>query len=886
MAKKLFANCIKGANCSPELTSEINALHSKFKNEVDNQQEAKVSTIQSLLDQKRKDLAAVEQQITKALKAPQTKDEKLQQVGSAQRGAPERAMLKVQRANGGGVLNPVVEHLGDLTHRMTLGDRQYAGYEYVKEKVEKGLRALQSSYGFNKERLENLKSNASYNKVSLEEQTAKVDAALKQYAAEHKKIPVYNEAQRVARQVAIDIGNKEWASAISNLKTLQEHLDTPQKWVEYAHQDLGESAKNSERTTTTGGMLSVKGVESEVRAFLGNGFNKLKKMGKIDIVATMGELKGTPLYSRTGQVAGMYYEGKITLIAENNSEGDIAYLMRHEGLHMLMAEDEVFKKQFSAILNDFAANRGDRGAVDEAYSYVPNDTAAEHVDEEAMAYLLQNPKNHTHNIVKRMIANVKAWLMRHGISFKKMSTADLIAFVDQNLKSFANRSAKSRQQDFNPTEFYEGAASQKFSEGMVNLSPITVSLFESPMLQNKSGAYVKTGTINQILAGKGVKAIEKEIINEVLNQDGFKGQKSIPYDAFRLAVERELMPLEKIETGKWSDYGASNLGFKYDNAVSVVYNSPIEHGIGDHFDQIFDTRAVDNQKIEYEVVEVPDRPGLFVALDANRPAFQATEEDAAAMQEYVGTAGSEEQVRGWVEQYNNDTGESSRRAQAGVFGHVRRWDAGNSRYLPEVQSDFYQKNKPEEGIVKYIINTKKSLPKEQTDLVEEYDDLDLRIFDTESNVRDTLSSIKKVESKIAIFQARKDAAEKRVQELKNKDTSAMEGIESDLTRHRNAITMAEYDVTLEDDAISDQKDLLKTFEDRVEFKDGRVAKLRQLEKEMAAVKKRMVKSFTLEQKQFVAHRKNYTERLLKEEIRIAAKEGKESLLIPAERCGY
>ena len=165
-------------------------------------------------------------------------ENKLHKVGSAQRGAPETAMLKVQRAMGGGVLNPVVEHIGDLTHRMTLGERQYAGYEYVKEKVLKGIKYFTSGYGFDREFKENLASNARYNKIPLPEATQQVISALKAYADAHSKIPVYNEAQKVARQAAIDIGNMDWNSSLANLRILEKHLDSPEEWMEYAHQGL------------------------------------------------------------------------------------------------------------------------------------------------------------------------------------------------------------------------------------------------------------------------------------------------------------------------------------------------------------------------------------------------------------------------------------------------------------------------------------------------------------------------------------------------------------------------------------------------------------------------------------------------------------------------
>jgi len=162
----------------------------------------------------------------------------LHKVGSAQRGEPEAAMLRVQRLMGGGVLNPVVEHIGDLTHRMCLGKRQYAGYEFVKEKVERGIKYLTSGYGFEREFEENIASNARYNEVPEEELKQNIENALKAYAEAHSKIPVYNEAQKVARQAAIDIGNMDWDSALNNLRILERHLDSPEEWLSYAHNGL------------------------------------------------------------------------------------------------------------------------------------------------------------------------------------------------------------------------------------------------------------------------------------------------------------------------------------------------------------------------------------------------------------------------------------------------------------------------------------------------------------------------------------------------------------------------------------------------------------------------------------------------------------------------
>lgn len=87
-------------------------------------------------------------------------------LGDDQRGTPESVMIDVQFLMGGGVLNPIVEHVGDLTHRVThlvkytpsdrLPSSSELGYWMVDEKVHKCLRMLQHGYGFNREFEQNI----------------------------------------------------------------------------------------------------------------------------------------------------------------------------------------------------------------------------------------------------------------------------------------------------------------------------------------------------------------------------------------------------------------------------------------------------------------------------------------------------------------------------------------------------------------------------------------------------------------------------------------------------------------------------------------------------------------------------------------------------------
>lgn len=161
--------------------------------------------------------------------------------GEAQREKPEQAMLNIQNLAGGGVLSVVVEHAGDLIHRMThmlkwtMRNGAYrTGYEYVFDKTDKVLRYLTNEYGFEREMEENLKSNAEYNKKDPQAFKEKVFALLDVYGKEHAKLKVYNKAQWLAREACVAIGNKDFQTAILFLKKIKENLNTVEEWDNFA----------------------------------------------------------------------------------------------------------------------------------------------------------------------------------------------------------------------------------------------------------------------------------------------------------------------------------------------------------------------------------------------------------------------------------------------------------------------------------------------------------------------------------------------------------------------------------------------------------------------------------------------------------------------------
>ena len=162
-------------------------------------------------------------------------DQHFAHLADSQRGKPEQAMLGVLRANMGGVMG-VVEHIGDLTHRMAENPdlNTNRGIEYVQDKVTKTLATLKHGYGFEKEHNENIASNAKYSKTDAVEFKKKVDEALSVYANEHAKLSVYNQPQKLARDAAVAMGKQDFAAAIEALEELNTLLKDEASWTKEA----------------------------------------------------------------------------------------------------------------------------------------------------------------------------------------------------------------------------------------------------------------------------------------------------------------------------------------------------------------------------------------------------------------------------------------------------------------------------------------------------------------------------------------------------------------------------------------------------------------------------------------------------------------------------
>ena len=272
------------------------------------------------------------------------------------------------------------------------------------------------------------------------------------------------------------------------------------------------------------------------------------------------------------------------------------------------------------------------------------------------------------------------------------------------------------------------------------VSRVTLAVFEDvPQFQKMVGQMVNPQSISDLMKGKG-KQIEKDIIADVLNFEKYKGQKRISFDEFRNDVETQIMKLEKIKTNSYADYGESNLGSDedYGNTKTIIFNAPIDHGETGHFSGDF--KGFGLKETKWELKQIPGTD-TWVAMDADMPSGIPQDQ----IQNYVGTAGTEANVKRWIEQREFPAKEDINK---GLFGHIRRWlnmDDG-IYHIAELQSDVFQKFKASELIAE-------SVPQEEIDaymnknfysnLNKEYTDKIVKDFKLKVILKEDIENIQK-----------------------------------------------------------------------------------------------------------------------------------------------
>lgn len=140
-------------------------------------------------------------------------------LGDGQRGTPEHIMRNIQRMfRGSGVLF-LIEHVGDLTHRLADPSGVRSGNwspDYAVPKITEMLTALKRNNYTREKFFEDIVRNGA--------DTKKVEMEMRRYSEAHSKLRVYNAAQYHAREAAVELG-------LLNFDNTQRHLDILNRMV-------------------------------------------------------------------------------------------------------------------------------------------------------------------------------------------------------------------------------------------------------------------------------------------------------------------------------------------------------------------------------------------------------------------------------------------------------------------------------------------------------------------------------------------------------------------------------------------------------------------------------------------------------------------------------
>jgi hypothetical protein len=155
------------------------------------------------------------------------------ELAGLQRGKPETLMGAIQESRISQLYGHVAEHTGDIINRMAK-ELEFQDIPYGQKKIQNMLRTLEP--GFMREVREQIASNLAYNKArgrkvpSVEAAEAELRVLGEEYAKAHRELPVYNEAQKLANDAAIAVGEFRFDDARAALRELNRYAKDDALW--------------------------------------------------------------------------------------------------------------------------------------------------------------------------------------------------------------------------------------------------------------------------------------------------------------------------------------------------------------------------------------------------------------------------------------------------------------------------------------------------------------------------------------------------------------------------------------------------------------------------------------------------------------------------------
>ncbi len=164
-----------------------------------------------------------------------------EELASLQRDIPEHAMLDAQRAIGGGELSWCLEHIGDLNHRMNEWASRPGMTAGGWDKVEKTYRQVKNPNfrrWVEEQGISNAEFELEHRGTPIAEYVARAARTLKAYADAHRALPVYNRAQKLAREAAVSIAEGRFTDTKWALAELHDHIRPLEEWDRFCREGL------------------------------------------------------------------------------------------------------------------------------------------------------------------------------------------------------------------------------------------------------------------------------------------------------------------------------------------------------------------------------------------------------------------------------------------------------------------------------------------------------------------------------------------------------------------------------------------------------------------------------------------------------------------------
>jgi 3-dehydroquinate dehydratase len=460
--------------------------------------------------------------------------------------------------------------------------------------------------------------------------------------------------------------------------------------------------------------------------------------------------------------------------------------------------------------------------------------------------------------------------------------------------------------------------------------PLTLSVFNRPEFLAMQGKMVNPITVLNSLNQTGIKQVEKDLIKGVI-EENYPGQKKISYDDLEATVRANIMPLERIFTSSYSDYGMDRLGNgDYGTHNTIIFNAPIEHGfVGNHFKADF--RKSGRKNIKYVPKQLNDNTWIAVEEGYQNQA------NPNNIYNFVGTAGTKESVDNWIKKYgeftpltklpsnytfikdgdkigvieenetsarpltglyntekeaeeaalekiNFDLANRDENINKGMFGHIRVWQDGDVFYVAELQSDYFQKNNARKEILEKNKDYKNAKFEYDTELKDIQLEKDLFFTDYQNLFLTELEKMDNVEikpHKLILYDG-----------TVSQDEYLWLFVNGEPLYSSNYTTDSNYSKQMQRTSIIKGKSLTalvdilgKEVLDKID--DEVRQPVKQLEKDIKSAQKKfdnavenIIKGLSPQEKQFIASQKEWEKRLVREAIKEASLSGATELRFP------